>query len=51
MEWTIDEWLFYGGVTGLIATGVLACCAIVMFWLGGRRLKEQLQKEYGKKRP
>lgn len=49
-DWTLDELLFYGGAAGLIVTGVIACFAIAIFWISGRRLKKQLQKEYGKKR-
>lgn len=45
-----SEIIFYGGITVMAATCVLAVICIIVFTLTGKRLKERLEQEYGKPR-
>jgi len=46
--WTQSEMLLYGGITIMAAAGVLTVVCIVVFTLTGRKLKKELEQEYGK---
>lgn len=43
-----SEMLLYGGFAIMLAAIVLALISIAIFRLTGKRLKEKLEKEYGK---
>lgn len=42
--------LFHVGVAVLCASGAVGVLSVVIFSVTGRRLKKQLEAEYGKKR-
>ncbi len=50
MEAISGEWLFWAGIAvmGIAAAGGVLC--LVVFRLTGRKLKKQLEKEYGEPR-
>mgnify|MGYP007098662258 CR=1 FL=1 len=41
------EFLFYTGLVIMAAALILMVICVIVFILSGRRLKEQLRKEYG----
>lgn len=43
-----SELLFYGGIVLMIAAAFIALLCIVIFVLSGKKLKLQLEREYGK---
>lgn len=43
-----SEWLFWGGIGVMAGTAVMAVICIAVFIVTGRRLKKNLEKEYGK---
>lgn len=43
-----SEFLFYGGITVMASAVVLAVICAVIFLTGWRKLKENLEREYGK---
>ncbi len=43
-----SELLFYGGIVIMSAAAVLAVAGTVIFYITGRKLKKNLEKEYGK---
>lgn len=43
-----SEWLFYGGISVMILTVVLAVLRIAIYILSGKKLKKKLEQEYGK---
>ena len=50
MDLTEGTTLFYGGLCGLALTLVAAAIVAIALGLRGRRLRAQLDEEYGKKR-
>lgn len=43
-----SELLFYGGILAMVLSVAAGLICITVFSITGRRLKEQLEKEYGK---
>ena len=48
--WTGSELLFYGGILLMAASAAAGIAAAVILRLSGKRLKRQLEEEFGKKR-
>ena len=46
----LNEMLFYGGLIGVGLSLAAGLAAAVVFSLSGRRLRKQLDMEYGKRR-
>lgn len=47
-QFTINEWLFWGGIAAMAAAADFAVLCLVIFQITGRRLKRKLEEEYGK---
>lgn len=47
MTLTISELLFYGGIIVVAGTLVLALVCFCIFYISGKKLKYQLEQEYG----
>ena len=45
---SVSELILYGGIAAMVLSGILALLCITVFSITGRKLKEQLEKEYGK---
>ncbi|MBD5552386.1 MAG: hypothetical protein HDQ96_14650 [Lachnospiraceae bacterium] len=45
---SVSELILYGGISAMVLSGILALLCITVFSITGRKLKEQLEKEYGK---
>lgn len=45
---SISEMFFYSGILLMIFTGAAALSCAAVFAVTGRKLREQLEKEYGK---
>lgn len=43
-----SELFLYGGITAMVAAGVLLVLCIIVFTITGKRLKKKLEQEYGK---
>lgn len=46
----INELLFYGGIILIVITVIAAAIFYGCFYIAGKKLKEKLNKEYGKKK-
>lgn len=49
MIWSGSELWFYGGIVLMAVAVVLALLCIVMFRISGKRLRNKLEKDYGKR--
>ena len=47
MNWTLGSMMFYGGITGVIATMILSVIAVVIFKKSKKKIIKQLDDEYG----
>ena len=45
-----SELLFYGGIALMLLAVVLAAAAIACFCITGKRLKNKLEQEYGRRK-
>ena len=45
---SVSELFLYGGILAMILSAAAGLICITVFSVTGRRLKEQLEKEYGK---
>lgn len=48
MELTLGQLYFYGGIAGMVCTGVAAIVAIVLLSGSKKRLEKKLEAEYGR---
>ena len=46
-----SEWLFYSGIVIMALSVIATVISIAIFKISGKKLKIQLEKEYGKPRP
>lgn len=49
MLWSESELWFYGGIVLMTAAVVLTVLCIIIFNISGRKLRNKLEKEYGKR--
>lgn len=49
MIWSGSELWFYGGIVLMAVAVVMALLCIVMFRISGKRLRNKLEKDYGKR--
>ena len=47
---TTSEILFYGGIVVMVLAILTGGISSIVFWRSGKKLKEQLEQEYGKPR-
>ena len=47
-NWSGSEWLLYGGIGIMILVIFLAAICIMIFTLTGKKLRQKLEREYGK---
>jgi len=46
---SVNEFLFYGGIAGMVLAAVAAVVAAVIFVVSGHRLRKILEDEFGKR--
>lgn len=46
-DFSVSEWLFYGGIAAMVVIVILTVLSGVIFAFTGRRLKKKLEQEYG----
>lgn len=46
-QFSLNEWLLWGGIAAMAAAVALAVLCLVIFRITGRRLKRKLEEEYG----
>lgn len=49
-EWTISQFLFYGGIAGIGVSVLVAILAAILFRITGKHIRTRLDREYGKPR-
>lgn len=45
-----EEFLYYGGIAVMVVSAVAGCIALAVLRISGKRIEQQLKKEYGEKR-
>lgn len=43
-----NEWFFWGGIAAMSGAVILAVLCLAVFSFTGRKIKKQLEQEYGK---
>ena len=46
---TMGEWLFYGGIVGVVLVCIVSLTTFLIMRESGKRLRKKLDAEYGKK--